>query len=53
MFGVISNLAALYARSEAADSVMQAASNVEMLANALTDKLYSKAEMVRLLAAPR
>lgn len=53
MFGVISNLAALYTRGEASDSVMRAASQVEMLANSLTDKLYSKAEMVRMSSAPR
>jgi hypothetical protein len=48
MFGVISNLAALYTRDEAGDSIMRAASDLEMLANALSHKLYSKAEMVRL-----
>ncbi len=48
MFAVISNLAALYTRDEAGDSIMRAASHLEMLANALSHKLYSKAEMVRL-----
>ena len=51
MLGVISNLAALYSRGDAGDSILRAASDVEMLATALTDKLFSKADMVRLASA--
>ncbi len=47
MIGVISNLAALYTRGAAGDSVLRAASDVEMLANAVTTKLLSKVETVR------
>ena len=48
MLGVISNLAALYTRGSAGDSVMQASADIEMFAAALTSKLYSKADFVRL-----
>ena len=47
MIGVISNLAALYTRGAAGDSVLRAASDVEMLTNAVTTKLLSKVEIVR------
>src|SRR4051812_45593384 len=47
MIGVISNLAALYTRGAAGDSVWRAASDVEMLTNAVTTKLLSKVETVR------
>ncbi|MCY2966867.1 MAG: hypothetical protein NT069_25090 [Planctomycetota bacterium] len=50
LLGVISNLAALYTRGAADDSIMRAAADVEMLAAALTGKLYAKAEFVRLAA---
>ena len=45
MFGVISNLAALYTRGSE-DSILRAAFDVEMLANAVAAKLLSKAEMI-------
>lgn len=48
MLAVISNLAALYTRGEGNESVLRAASDVQMLAIAKTEKLYSKADMVRL-----
>lgn len=48
MLAVISNLAPLYTRGAAGDSILRAASEVEMLANAITVKLLSKAESVRL-----
>ncbi len=48
MFGVISNLAALYSRGGADDSILRAVSEVDMLATAVTTKLLSKVEMVRL-----
>jgi len=51
MLGVISNLAALYTRGAAGDSILRAASDVEQLANAITVKLLSKAETVRLVSA--
>jgi len=47
MLAVISNLAPLYTRGAAGDSILRAASEVEMLANAITAKLLSKAESVR------
>lgn len=50
MLGVICNLAALYTRGEAGDSIMQSAGSVEMFSAALTSKLYGKAEFVRLSA---
>jgi hypothetical protein len=46
MIGVISNLAALYTRGAAGDSVLRAASDVEMLATAVNSKLLSKVETV-------
>ena len=51
MLAVIGNLAPLYTRGAADDSIMRAASEVELLANAITDKLLSKAETVRLGSA--
>ncbi len=53
MLAVISNLAPLYARGAAGDSIWRAASEVEMLANAISSKLLSKAETVRLLSTPQ
>ena len=50
MLGVICNLAALYTRGAAGDSIMQSAGSVEMFAATLTSKLYGKAEFVRLSA---
>lgn len=47
MFGVISNLAALYSRGGAGDSILRAASEVDMLATAVSSKLLSKVQMVR------
>jgi len=51
MLGVISNLAALYSRGGAGDSILRAASEVDVLATAVTTKLMSKVEMVRLSSA--
>lgn len=48
MLGIIGNLAALYTRGAAGDSIMRAAADVESFATALTGKLYNKAEFVRL-----
>ena len=48
MLAVIGNLAPLYTRGAAGDSVLRAVSDVELLANAITVKLQSKAESVRL-----
>ncbi len=48
MLGVISNLTALYTRGAVGDSIIRAAFDVEMLANASTAKLLSKAETLRL-----
>ena len=53
MLGVISNLAALYTRGSAGDSIMRASADIEMFATALTSKLYAKAEFVRLSATSR
>ena len=53
MIGVISNLAALYTRGAAGDSVLRAASDVEMLTNAVTTKLLSKVEIVRRSSASK
>jgi len=47
MLAVIGNLAPLYTRGAAGDSILRAVSDVEMLANAITAKLQSKAESVR------
>ncbi len=51
MLGVISNLAALFTRGVVGDSIMRAASEVALLANAITVKLLSKAESIRLASA--
>ena len=50
MVGVINNLVPLYTRGAAGDSILRAASDVEMLANAVTARLQSKAETVRLVS---
>jgi hypothetical protein len=47
MIGVISNLAALYGRGGANDSILRAVSEVDMLASAVSTKLLSKVPMVR------
>lgn len=47
MLGVISNLAPLYTRGAAGDSILRAVSEVEMLASAITAKLQSKVGTVR------
>ena len=47
MLGVISNLAPLYARGATGDSILRAASEVEMLGIAITTKHMAKAEAVR------
>jgi hypothetical protein len=52
MLAVIGNLAPLYTRGAAGDSILRAVSEVEMLANAISAKLLSKAETVRLGSAP-
>jgi hypothetical protein len=49
MLALISNLAPLYARGSTGDSILRAASEVEMLAIAVTNKHRAKAEVVRLL----
>jgi len=49
MLAVISNLAPLYTRGAPGDSVLRAASDVEMLAIAVSTKHMSKAEVVRAL----
>ena len=51
MLAVISNLAPLYTRGAAGDSIWRAAADVEMLANAIAAKLTSKAETVRIMSA--
>ena len=51
MVAVISNLASIYARGAPGDSVLRAASDVEMLANAIGVKLLSKAKSVRVSSA--
>jgi hypothetical protein len=50
MLAVISNLAPLYTRGAAGDSILRAGSEVEMLANAVAAKLQSKAESVRVIS---
>jgi hypothetical protein len=50
MLAVISNVAPLYTRGAAGDSILRAVSEVEMLANAITVKLLSKAETVRVVS---
>ena len=47
MLGVISNLAPLYTRGATGDSILRAASEVQMLAMAITTKHLAKAEAVR------
>jgi hypothetical protein len=47
MLAVIGNLALLYTRGNMDDSVWRAASDVVMLANAIEDRLLSKAEAIR------
>ena len=49
LLGVISNLAPLYTRGAAGDSILRAVSEIELLANAITANLMSKAETVRLI----
>lgn len=51
MLAVIRNLAPLYARGSVSDSIWRAVSEVVMLANAIEDRLFSKAEVVRLATA--
>ncbi len=51
MLGLIGNLAPLYTRGAAGDSILRAVSDVELLAIAITTKLQSKAESVRAAAA--
>ncbi len=50
MLAVISNLAPLYTRGAAGDSIWRAAADIEMLANAIATKLTSKAETVRVVS---
>jgi hypothetical protein len=50
MLAVISNLAPLYTRGAAGDSILRAASEVELLANAVSTKLLSKTQLVRLVS---
>jgi hypothetical protein len=47
MLGVISNLAHLYTRGVTGDSILRAASEVQMLALAISAKHLAKAEAVR------
>jgi hypothetical protein len=47
MLGVISNLAPLYTRGATGDSILRAASEVQMLATAITTKHLAKAEAAR------
>ena len=51
MLAVISNLAPIYTRGAVGDSILRAVSEVEMLANAVSAKLLSKAESVRGVSA--
>ncbi len=53
MLTLISNLAPLYSRGAAGDSILRAVADVEMLANAISAKLLSKADTVRIAAASR
>jgi len=53
MLTLISNLAPLYTRGAAGDSILRAVSDVELLANAISAKLLSKADTVRIVAASR
>ncbi len=52
MLAVISNLAPLYTRGAAGDSILRTVSEIEVLADSITAKLHSKAGMV-LAAAPK
>jgi hypothetical protein len=47
MLGVISNPAPLHTRGATGDSILRAASEVQMLATAITTKHLAKAEAVR------
>lgn len=47
LLSVLGNLAPLYTRNAADDSILRAASEVEMLTNAIISKHFSKAETVR------
>jgi hypothetical protein len=47
MLGVISNLAPLYTRGATGDSILRAASEIQMLAMAISTKHLAKAEAVR------
>ncbi len=51
MLAVIGNLAALYSRGAAGDSIIRAVFEVELLANSITTKLHSKAQSVRAATA--
>jgi hypothetical protein len=51
MLALISNLAPLYTRGAAGDSILRAVFDVEMLANAISAKLLSKADTVRIVAS--
>ncbi len=53
MLTLISNLAPLYTRGATGDSILRAVSDVEMLANAISAKLLSKADTVRIVSASR
>jgi hypothetical protein len=53
MLTFIRNLASLYTRRAAGDSNLRAVSDVEMRANAISAKLLSKADTVRVVAASR
>jgi hypothetical protein len=53
MLTLISNLAPLYTRGAAGDSILRAVSDVEMLANANSATLLSKADTVRIVATSR
>ena len=53
MLTLITNLSPLYTRGAAGDSILRAVSDVEMLANAISAKLLSKADTVRIVAASR
>lgn len=50
MLAVISNLAPLYTRGATSDSILRAASEVEMLAIAITTKHLAKAEAIRAMS---
>ena len=52
MLAVISNLAPLYTRGAAGDSILRAVSEVEMLANDISTKLLSKVATVRVVSTP-